>query len=138
MIGLKPRVRPSILLALSDGTPRCDRELMEIVHCARRPAQRTLEALRSEGLVHIAGWVPAGASYRYRPQYRLGIGEDVPHPPLIGRSSTQRVHDHRASLSADDRDFKRARRRQLRRTIKVDALTAAFFGGVKPEPFGGE
>lgn len=136
--GLKPRVRLGILLALADGTPRCDRELTEIIHCTRRPAQRMLEAMRSEGLVHIASWTKAGESYRHRPQYRLGPGDDAPHPPLIGRSSTQRVNDHRASLSADDKDFKRARRRQLRRTIKVDALTAAFFGGVKPKPFGDE
>ena len=137
MKGQKPRVRPSVLLALADGAGRCDHELMKIIHCNRRAVQRVLQAMHSEGLLHVSGWVPAGNSYRWRPQYRLGIGEDVPHPPLIGRSSTQRVHAHRASLSADDKDFKKARRRQLRRTIKVDPLTAAFFGGIKPEPFGG-
>jgi hypothetical protein len=34
-------------------------------------------------------------------------------------------------VSVEDRDFENARRRQLRRKIKIDPLTAAFFGGVR-------
>lgn len=127
--GLKPRVLPSLLIALADGTPRCDRELMEIVFSNRRVVQRRLQQLHAQGLVHIAAWSPAGDSYRWRPMYKMGFGVDVPAPPPTGRTSTQRVQAYRDRLSADDKDFLDARRRQKRRVIKRDPLTAAFFGG---------
>lgn len=127
--GLTGRIRPAILKTLEDGVPRCDRELMKIVHCTRRAAQRILQELHGEGLVHIAGWMQAGASYRWRPQYVWGEGEDLPPPPLTGRDSTRRVQDYRAKMSVEDKAFADARRRQKRRVIKRDPLTAAFFGG---------
>ena len=116
---------------MADGRARCDRELTEIIFCERRSVQRELEKMHQQGLVHIAGWAKAGDSYRWRPKYQLGAGDDVPPPPPTGRTSTQRVHAYRAKLSADDKDFLEARRRQKRRVIKRDPLTAAFFGGTK-------
>jgi hypothetical protein len=53
----------------------------------------------------------------------------VDHPPIKDAKSTARVHKFRESLNADDKDFGAARRRQKRRVIKRDPLTAAFFGG---------
>ena len=129
--GLKPRIRPKLAIAMADGRARCDRELMEIIHCERRSVQRILQQMHDEGLVHIAGWAPAGDSYRWRPQYQLGDGDDVDCPPPNGNSSTQRVHAYRAKLTADDKDFLDARRRQKRRVVKRDPLVAAFFGSVK-------
>ena len=129
--GLKPRIRPKLELVLADGRARCDRELTEIICCERRPVQRRLQEMHAEGLVHIAGWVKAGDSYRWRPQYRLGPGEDASCPPPTGRTSTQRVQAFRAKLTADDKDFLDARRRQKRRVVKRDPLVAAFFGSVK-------
>lgn len=126
--GLKPRIRPKLELVLADGRARCDRELVDIIFCERRSVQRELEKMHQQGLVHIAGWAKAGASYRWRPQYRLGEGEDVPCPPPTGRTSTQRVHEFRAKMTADDKDFADARRRQQRRVVKRDPLVAAFFG----------
>jgi hypothetical protein len=128
MRGLKPRIRPSLLIALADGVARCDRELMDIIHCDRRAVQRVLQDMHDQGLVHIAGWMPAGDSYRWRPQYRLGLGDDVDCPPPTGRTSTQRVQQYRGSLSIEDKAFKDARRRQQRRVVKRDPLVAAFFG----------
>ena len=84
--------------------------------------------MHKQKLVHIAGWAKAGDSYRWRPKYKMGEGVDVPAPALTGRSSTQRVKEFRAKLSADDKDFADARRRQKRRVVKRDPLTAAFFG----------
>ena len=127
--GIKTRVRPKLDLVLADGRARCDRELVDIIFCNRRVVQWELEKMHREGLVHIAGWAKAGKSYRWRPQYQLGPGDDVPHPPLTGRTSTQLVQEFRAKLSADDKDFADARRRQKRRVVKRDPLTAAFFGG---------
>ena len=126
--GLKPRVLPSLLLALADGKPRCDRELVEIVFSNRRVVQRRLQDLHEQKLVHIAAWVPAGDSYRWRPQYRLGDGIDVPCPLPTGRTSTQRVQEYREKLTVEDKAFKDARRRQQRRVVKRDPLVAAFFG----------
>ena len=131
MRGLKPRIRPSLMIALADGVARCDRELMTIIHCDRRAAQRVLQNMHDQGLVHIAGWMPAGDSYRWRPQYRLGQGDDVDCPLPVGRTSTQRVQQYRGSLTIEDKAFKDARRRQQRRVVKRDPLVAAFFGSVK-------
>lgn len=129
MPGLKPRIRPKLEIVMADGRARCDRELTEIICCERRPVQRRLQEMHADGLVHIAGWAKAGNSYRWRPMYKLGSGDDVPCPPPTGRTSTQRVQAYRDRLSADDKDFLDARRRQKRRVIKRDPLTAAFFGG---------
>jgi hypothetical protein len=126
--GLKPRVLPSLLLALADGKPRCDRELMEIVFSNRRVVQRRLQDLHSQGLVHIAAWAPAGDSYRWRPQYQMGAGTDAPCPPPTGRTSTQRVREFRSKMSVEDKAFKDARRRQQQRVVRRDPLVAAFFG----------
>ena len=126
--GLNPRIRPKLDEVMADGVPRCDRELMRIIHCERRSVQRILQTLHAEGVIHIAGWMQAGASYRWRPQYVWGDGEDLPPPPLTGRDSTRRVQDYRAKMSVEDKAFADARRRQKRRVIKRDPLVAAFFG----------
>lgn len=128
MPGLKPRIRPKLELVMADGRARCDRELVDIIFCNRRAVQRVLEDMHQQGLVHIGGWAKAGDSYRWRPKYQLGAGDDAPPPPPTGRTSTQRVKEFRAKLSADDKDFGDARRRQQRRVVKRDPLVAAFFG----------
>lgn len=133
MRGLKPRIRPSLFIALADGVPRCDRELVDIIHCDRRAVQRVLESMHDQGMVHVAGWMRAGASYRWRPQYKLGQGDDVDCPPPTGRTSTQRVQEYREKLTVEDKAFKDARRRQQRRVVKRDPLVAAFFGSVTRE-----
>jgi hypothetical protein len=124
-------VLPSLLLAMADGRPRCDRELVDIVFSNRRVVQRKLRELHEQGLVHIAAWVAAGDSYRWRPQYKMGAGVDAPCPPPSGRTSTQRVQEYREKLTVEDKAFKDARRRQQRRVVKRDPLVAAFFGSVK-------
>lgn len=129
--GLKPRIRPKLELVMADGRARCDRELVDIIFCERRSVQRELEKMHQQRLVHIAGWAKAGTSYRWRPKYQLGDGDDVDCPPPNGRTSTQRVQDFRAKMTADDKDFGAARRRQKRRVVKRDPLVAAFFGGVR-------
>jgi hypothetical protein len=113
---------------MADGRARCDRELMEIIFCNRRVVQWELEKMHRDGLVHIAGWAKAGNSYRWRPQYALGIGVDVPCPPRLGRTSTQLVQAYREKLTIEDKAFKDARRRQKERVVRRDPLVAAFFG----------
>jgi len=127
--GSKPRLRPAIEKALEDGAALSDTQLVKIIFGDRRAIQRHLVQMHDESLVHVAGWIQAGNSYRYRPQYRWGDGDDVNPPPTKDTKSTPRVHKFRESLNADDKDFDAARRRQKRRVIKRDPLTAAFFGG---------
>ena len=129
MAGSKPRLWPAIEKQLADGAALSDTQLVKIIFGDRRAIQRLLVSAHDEKLVHVAGWIQAGASYRYRPQYRWGLGDDVDPPPTKDAKSTPRVHKFRESLNADDKDFDAARRRQKRRVIKRDPLTAAFFGG---------
>ncbi len=52
-----------------------------------------------------------------------GIAEQV--------RKAERMRKKRHKMSADDKDFLNARRRQRNRKIKIDPLTAAFFGGMR-------
>ena len=78
-----------------------------------------------ERLIHIQ-------SYKQRPVgvpiavWALGDGVDAEYPAI--RSNAERQREYRKRMSADDKDFLKARRRQRSRTIKIDPLTAAFFG----------
>jgi len=80
-----------------------------------------------ERLIHIQ-------SYRQGPVgvpiavWALGDGVDAEYP--IIRSNAERQREYRKRMSADDKDFLKARRRQRSRTIKIDPLTAAFFGEI--------
>ena len=58
--------------------------------------------------------------------WALGDGVDAEYPTI--KSNAERQREYRKRMSADDKDFLKARRRQRSRTIKIDPLTAAFFG----------
>jgi hypothetical protein len=58
--------------------------------------------------------------------YAYGAGLDVERPePLTDKEKKESAAK---KVSVEEKDFAAARRRQLRRKIKVDVLTAAFFG----------
>lgn len=84
-----------------------------------------IQQMHTERLVHVF-------EYQQRPNVRpvavwaLGEGVDAEYP--IFRTNAERQRDYRKRMSADDRDFLKARRRQRSRTIKIDPLIAAFFG----------
>jgi len=84
-----------------------------------------IQQMHAERLVHVF-------EYQQRPNVRpvavwaLGDGVDAEYPTF--RTNAERQRDYRKRMSADDRDFLKARRRQRSRTIKIDPLTAAFFG----------
>ena len=66
------------------------------------------------------------ANGQWRPLWSWGEGEDAIAPgPVPG---IERIRKHREKMSADDKDFGLARRRQKRRVVKRDPLVAAFFG----------
>ena len=94
--------------------------------CARRSAARILFDLHRHELVHISGYTRVSANGQWRPLWSWGDGEDAIAPgPVPG---SERIKKYRDKMSADDKDFDAARRRQKRRVVKRDPLVAAFFG----------
>ena len=81
--------------------------------------------LHIERLVHVSEYRqgPVGVPVAV---WALGEGLDAEYPKF--RTNAERQRDYRKRMSADDRDFLKACRRQRSRTIKIDPLTAAFFG----------
>lgn len=121
---------PRVLLATMEvlqGRSVCARELAAIVFCHRRTAARMLLHLHRKGLVYITGWQRGVGPML--PIYALGVGVDVDKPAPL--TALEKVRMYRARVSVEERDFAMARRRQLRRKLKVDPLTAAFFGRMK-------
>jgi hypothetical protein len=122
--GLKPRCQPAIVNLLALG-PLTVAQIHAQVFCAQRTAYMLIEQMHAQRLVHVF-------DYWQRPNVRpvavwaLGDGVDAEYPTF--RSNAERQRDYRKRMSADDKDFLKARRRQRRRTIKIDPLTAAFFG----------
>ena len=99
-------------------------QLSGTVFCHHRTAARVLDKMHKMGLVHIIDWKRSQG--RAHAVYAHGPGEDVPMPaPLTVKERKQQMMER---MSVEDKDFKAARRRQLRRKIKIDPLTAAFFG----------
>ena len=128
--GLKPRVSPAIEAALQKKSNLSDLDLAKICFCARRSAARILFDLHRHDLVHISGYTRVNANGQWRPLWSWGEGEDAVAPgPVPG---AERIRKYRDKMSADDKDFGLARRRQKRRVVKRDPLVAAFFGVIDP------
>lgn len=124
--GNKPRVEPAIAAALQKKSNLSDVDLARICFCVRRSAARILFEFHKEGLVHISGHTKVHANGQYRPLWSWGAGDDAIAPgPVPG---ADRIRKYREKMSADDKDFNNARRRQKRRVVKRDPLVAAFFG----------
>jgi hypothetical protein len=77
-------------------------------------------------MVYISGYTRVSANGQWRPLWSWGDAEDAIAPgPVPG---SERIKKYREKMSADDKDFGLARRRQKRRVVKRDPLVAAFFG----------
>lgn len=106
------------------GRDMSDAELSREVHCHRRTAGRVLAKMRELGMIHVVAWIRRqGCAV---PVYRFGFGVDAERPAPM--NNKERKLSSAKNISVEERDFANARRRQLRRRIKVDPLTAAFFG----------
>jgi hypothetical protein len=114
--------------ALQAHGPLSPQQLAPLVFCTLRHARRLLHLMHLKGLVYIVEWRKESPRHRgpYIRVYKLGIGVDAPSPPPIPVS--ERAAASRARKTVEEMDFERARRRQLRRKVKRDKLTAAFFG----------
>ena len=122
--GLKPRCQPAIVKLLALG-PLTVAQIHAQVFCAQRSAYMVIRQLHIERLVHVFEYRqgPVGVPVAV---WALGDGVDAEYPTF--RTNAERQRDYRKRMSADDRDFLKARRRQRSRTIKIDPLMAAFFG----------
>ena len=122
--GLIPRCQPAIVKLLALG-PLTVQEMWPRVYCAERSAYMVVRRLHMERLIHIQSYrqgvvgVPIAV-------WALGDGVDAEYPTI--KSNAERQREYRKRMSADDKDFLKARRRQRSRTIKIDPLMAAFFG----------
>jgi hypothetical protein len=125
---MKPRAELDAVAALQTHGPLTPHQLAPLAYCTLRHARRILLLLHLRGQVYISGYVRAAVNSRgpYTKIYALGIGVDaLPPPPL---TAEERMALSRGKKSVEEMDFERARRRQLRRKVKRDKLTAAFFG----------
>ena len=128
--GLKPRVEPAIEAALKKKPNLSDLDLAKLCFCARRSAARVLADMHRHDLVHISGYTKVHANGQWRPLWSWGEGIDAIAPgPVPG---AERVKKYREKMSADDKDFYKARQNQQRRVVKRDPLTALFFGVIDP------
>ena len=116
-----PRVMLDAYVAIQER-PMDRVALAAVVYCHVQTAARVLSDMHKAGQVHVVEWQRRRG--KHLPVYAFGAGEDAPKlVPLTDKERRARV-----KVSVEERDFASARRRQLRRKIKVDPLTAAFFG----------
>lgn len=104
-------------------------ELASIVHCHVRTSRLIIAKLRKQGVIYIEEWrrveyndIPAAA-------YRYGIGNDAVKPRPL--TAAEKSRKWRYDENVEKKAFRLARQRQLRRKIRRDPLTVAFFGSVK-------
>ena len=126
MKGIKPIYRAKIIAEVKNGKGHRANDLAGLVHCARRTASFVLQTMHADGLVYISSYIrhtPMGRSTVY---FRMGPGTDAKKPKTM--TVSERVRKSRRLRSPEAKDFQQARTNQLRRKIKIDPLTAAFFG----------
>jgi len=115
------------LVALITQKGYTTRELADILHCTLRSSRNMLHKLKDEGVVYIQSWRRAQAN-GWIAVWRYGIGVDAEKPEPL--STRARVKKYRERESIDEKEFRLARQRQLKRKVKRDPLTAAFFGEI--------
>ena len=102
-------------------------ELAEILFCTIRSSRDMIAKLRKDDKVHIQSWRKTSVT-QWSAVYRYGIGVDADKPEPV--SSSSRLRKHRSKEDADTKERRLAKQRQLKRKIKRDPLTAAFFGEI--------
>lgn len=122
---MKSAQRPRLIEAITDK-PLTAMEVSRVIHCHVRSARAILRELYLDGKVFIQDWHPAEYQGIPTAAYRYGIGVDAKKPRPM--TSTERVQKMREKEDVEKKAFRLARERQLKRKIKRDPLTAAFFG----------
>lgn len=117
--------RPRIIEAIMDK-PFTAVELAGMVHCHVRTSRMIVAKLHADGKIFIQEWKKTGNNGSHVAAYRYGIGDDVPKPAPM--TQAERGRKLREKEDVEKKAFRLARQRQLRRKIKRDPLTVAFFG----------
>ena len=99
-------------------------EVATKVYCTERSAQRIINRLRQQGVIHIQEW--RRSDDVWVAVYRYGIGSDAAKPKPM--TAQERLKRWRAKESLDDHAFRMARERAKKWKIKRDPLVAALFG----------
>lgn len=99
-------------------------EVATKVYCTERSAQRIINRLRQQGVIHIQEW--RRSDDVWVAVYRYGIGTDAVKPKPM--TAQERLKRWRAKESLDDHAFRMARERAKKWKIKRDPLVAALFG----------
>ena len=99
-------------------------EVATKVYCTERSAQRIINRLRQQGVIHIQEW--RRSDDVWVAVYRYGIGTDAVKPAPM--TAQERLKRWRAKESLDDHAFRMARERARKWKIKRDPLVAALFG----------
>ena len=99
-------------------------EVATKVYCTERSAQRIINRLRQQGVIHIQEW--RRSDDVWVAVYRYGIGTDAAKPKPM--TPAERLKRWRAKESLDDHAFRMARERAKKWKIKRDPLVAALFG----------
>lgn len=122
---MKSVQRPRLIKAIMDK-PLTAMEVSKVIHCHVRNARAILRELYLNGNVFIQEWHPAEYQAIPTAAYRYGIGVDAKKPRPM--TNTERVRKMREKEDVEKKAFRLARERQLKRKIKRDPLTEAFFG----------
>jgi hypothetical protein len=122
---MKSVQRPRLIKAIMDK-PLTAMEVSKVIHCHVRHARAILRELYLNGNAFIQEWHPAEYQGIPTAAYRFGIGVDAKKPRPM--TNTERVRKMREKEDVEKKAFRLARERQLKRKIKRDPLTAAFFG----------
>ena len=122
---MKSVQRPRLIKAIMDK-PLTATEVSKVIHCHVRNARAILRDLYQKNQAYIQEWHPAEYNDIPTAAYRFGIGVDAVKPSPM--TNTERVQKMREKEDVEKKAFRLARQRQLKRKIKRDPLTAAFFG----------
>jgi hypothetical protein len=122
---MKSAQRPRLIKAIMDE-PLTATEVSKVIHCHVRNARAILRELYLDGKVFIQEWHRSEYQGIATAAYRYGIGVDAKKPRPM--TNTERVRKMREKEDVEKKAFRLARQRQLKRKIKRDPLTAAFFG----------
>jgi predicted ArsR family transcriptional regulator len=122
-----PISQARVLRLLSQIGPMTARELAVAIPASLRTVLRALDALHSTHAVFIDDYRPNWHG-RAAKIWAPGADDDAIAP--LPRASAERKRAMRRRMSAEERDFARARRRALDRLPRRDKLTAALFGRV--------
>lgn len=113
-------------LRLMDGKLTV-KELAFLCFCNLNTLTRQLKKLHRRGKIHIAGYRQPMFGGTQMMLYAAGPGVDAKKKAPI--KSVERWRKHMDSLTAYELDQHLNKRNTRRRKIKVDPMTAAFFGG---------